>query len=150
MRLPSSDAFQLASRAGFGFLIGGLPMIHGLSSSYRESVSRGEGRLASAFGSFASNLLPYLVSFDMPFVPQLLFQAGMGLLLGAPGIVGAVTNYYAEKSTRLRYITTPFSQSFAPTEWTAQFQQRGMEAIMGTRSILGSEATRLAAQYGRR
>ena len=150
MRLPSSDTSSLLARAGFGLIVTGIPMMLGIKNTYREHRAAGEGRIVAGIQSFSMQALPYLMTFDMPFGRQLAFQLGFAALTYVPAIVGGIASYYAYRSTYLRMASTPFSQSFAPTRWTSEMQQRGMESIMGTRSILGSEASRLAAQYGRR
>lgn len=74
---------------------------------------------------------------------------GLAALQVSPAIASAAYGYYQTRNNWIRLTRTPFSQLFEHSDWTMQHQQRGMQSILGARSMLGSEAARMSARYGR-
>lgn len=79
-----------------------------------------------------------------------LMMLGFMALEAAPALVNLGAGIIRERNDAIRLAATPFSQRFEHTDWTWRSQQRGMQAISGARSMIGSEAGAFARRYGRR
>lgn len=131
---------------GQGLLIGTavLPVLSDTYQAYKERRSVPGEFVRSTF----RNTWPLIVTAGMPggaAVLPLLYALPV-----LPQIAAGLHGWTMNRNSYVRQSGTPFSHSFTHSDWTAMAQQRGMASIMGTRSLLGSEATAMSARFARR
>jgi hypothetical protein len=81
--------------------------------------------------------------------------AGWGYALGytiamAPSLIHLGSGLVQSRNILMSDMSVPFSQSFEHSDWTLKAQQRGLQALSGANSALGSEAGAMAKRYARR
>jgi len=119
-------------------------------SDMQTAEQEHKSRLWAGAKSAVANNWQYLVMTGWGGLRQLRSFGYLGLLSAAAPMATAVANTISQRNYWIRQAATPFSHRFDHSDWTAAFQQRGMQKIAGVRGLIGSEAAAMNARYMRR
>lgn len=121
-----------------------------LLPAIKESKNGHGVSLASALGSTVLGAITMNSFANGGVVGVIAGQTALtAVLMGGGALVGSTINQLRTRPKYNMSIAAPWSAGYEPTERASLAMRRGMEAIQGAQSLLGSEAALYASRYSR-